>query len=66
MVPGFNTIGNQKKALSGLVLHSGRAGATTKPCEAAYLGLSRMKGFKAPKVRVYVAPVRVDLPLTQL
>ena len=56
MIPGFNTIGNQKKALSGLVLHSGRAGAATKPSEATYLGLSRIEGFEPPKIRVYVTP----------
>jgi len=56
MVPGFDAIGNQKKALSGLVLHFGEAGTVTQPCEAAYLGLSKMEGFKAPKIRVYVSP----------
>lgn len=56
MVPGFDAIGKQKKALSGLVLHFGEAGTVTQPCEAAYLGLSRMEGFKAPKIRVYVSP----------
>ena len=56
MIPRFDAIGNQKKALSGLVLHFGEAGTVTQPCEAAYLGLSRMEGFKAPKIRVYVSP----------
>jgi len=60
MIPGFDAIGNQKKALSGLVLHFGEAGTVTQPCEAAYLGLPRdlpgMEGFKAPAIRVYVSP----------
>ena len=56
MVPGFDAIGNQRKALSGLVLHFGEAGTVTQPCEAAYLGLSRMAGFKVPTIRVYVSP----------
>ena len=56
MIPGFDPIGNQKKALSGLVLHFGEAGTVTQPCEAAYLGLTKMKGFRAPKIRVYVSP----------
>lgn len=55
MVPGFDAIGNQKKSLSGLVLHFGEAGTVTQPCEAAYLGLPRAGGFKAPTIRVYVS-----------
>jgi len=60
MVPGFDAIGNQRKALSGLVLHYGEAGTVTQPCEAAYLGLSRMEGFKAPKIRIYVSPTSLS------
>jgi len=60
MVRGFDAIGNQKKALSGLVLHFGEAGTVTQPCEAAYLGLSRMGGFKAPTIRVYVSPTSLS------
>ena len=54
MIPGLDAIGNQKKALSGLVLHFGEAGIVTQPCEAAYLGLSKLEGLKVPKIRVYV------------
>jgi len=60
MVRGFDAIGNQKKALSGLVLHFGEAGTVTQPCEAAYLGLSGMGGFKAPTIRVYVSPTSLS------
>ena len=60
MIPGFDAIGNQKKALSGLVLHFGEAGTVTQPCEAAYLGLSRMEGFEAPNIRVYVSPTNLS------
>ena len=60
MIPSFDPIGNQKKALSGLVLHFGEAGTVTQPCEAAYLGLSKMKGFRAPKIRVYVSPASLS------
>ena len=56
MIPGLNIIGNQKKALSGLVLHYGEAGTVTQPCEAAYLGLSKLEGPKVPKIHVYVTP----------
>lgn len=56
MIPGFNAIGNQKKALSGLVLHFGEAATVAQPCEAAYLGLSKLEGFRVPKIRVYVTP----------
>ena len=60
MIPDFDAIGNQKKALSGLVLHFGEAGTATQPCEAAYLGLSRRVGFKTPKIRVYVSPTSLS------
>lgn len=60
MIPGFDAIGNQKKALSGLVLHFGEAGTLTQPCEAAYLGLPGIGGFKAPKIRVYVSPTSLS------
>lgn len=60
MIPGFDAIGNQKKALSGLVLHFAEAGTVTLPCEAAYLGLPRVEGFKAPKIRVYVSPTQLS------
>ena len=60
MIPGLDLIGCQKKALSGLVLHFGEAGTVAQPCEAAYLGLSRMEGFKAPKIRVYVTPASLS------
>ncbi|KAF9779993.1 hypothetical protein BJ322DRAFT_1023896 [Thelephora terrestris] len=60
MIPGFDAIGCQKKALSGLVLHFGEAGTVTQPCEAAYLGLSRLEGFKTPKIRVYVTPTSLS------
>lgn len=60
MIPDLDIIGSQKKALSGLVLHFGEAGTTTQPCEAAYLGLSKIGGFTAPKVRVYVTPTSLS------
>ena len=60
MIPGFGALGNQKKALSGLVLHFGEAGTVTQPCEAAYLGVSKFRGFKPPKIRVYVTPTSLS------
>jgi len=60
MIPGFDPIGNHRKALSGLVLHFGEAGTGTQPCEAAYLGLSRMEGFEAPEIKVYVSPTSLS------
>ena len=55
MIPSLDAIGNHKKALSGLVLHFAQAGSATQPCEAAYLGLRKLQGFDAPKIRVYVS-----------
>jgi hypothetical protein len=60
MIPGFDAIGNQKKALSGLVLHFGEAGTVAQPCEAVYLGLPRVEGFKVPRIRVYVSPTSLS------
>ena len=60
MISGFDAIGNHKKSLTGLVLHFGEAGTVTQPCEAAYLGLRKMQGFDAPRVKVYVTPTSLS------
>lgn len=60
MISGFDAIGSHRKALAGLVLHFGEAGSVTQPCEAAYLGLRKMRGFCAPKVKVYVTPTSLS------
>ena len=56
MILGLGVVGNQKKAPPGPAPHPGEAGTVTQPCEAAYLGLSKLEGPKVPKIRVYVTP----------
>ncbi|TFK55842.1 hypothetical protein OE88DRAFT_1731482 [Heliocybe sulcata] len=54
-VPGYPQIGSLEKELSGLVLHFGDGGMNSRPCEAAWLGVSKVPGVKPPPVRVFVA-----------
>ncbi|KAI0637943.1 hypothetical protein C8Q77DRAFT_1070335 [Trametes polyzona] len=53
LITGFEPIGASQKALSGLVLHFGEGGSDSRPCEAAWLGLSDVKGVKPPTIKVY-------------
>lgn len=54
-IAGYPQIGSLEKALSGLVLHFGDGGMNSRPCEAAWLGVSDAPGVKPPPVRVFVA-----------
>ncbi|KAK7695533.1 hypothetical protein QCA50_000169 [Cerrena zonata] len=54
-IPRFPAIGSLEKPLSGLVLHFGEGGANSRPCEAAWVGVSAHQGANAPPVRVYVS-----------
>lgn len=54
-IPKFAAIGCLEKPLSGLVLHFGEGGANTRPCEAAWIGVSAYQGVSAPPIRVYVS-----------
>lgn len=55
LIPKYPSIGVLEKPLSGLVLHFGEGGPYTQPCEAAWLGLSRIASVKPPRVRVFVS-----------
>ncbi|TBU49055.1 hypothetical protein BD309DRAFT_883325 [Dichomitus squalens] len=55
LVSGCAAIGNSHKTLSGLVLHFGEGGSGSLPCEAAFIGQSRIEGACPPKVKVYVS-----------
>ena len=48
-------IGSLEKPLSGLVLHFGQGGPSSRPSEAAWVGVSQLEGIKPPPVRVYVS-----------
>ncbi|KAI0080647.1 hypothetical protein K474DRAFT_1682401 [Panus rudis PR-1116 ss-1] len=54
-IPNFPAIGSLEKPLSGLVLHFGEGGSSSRPCEAAWVGRSAMQGVQTPPVRVYVS-----------
>ncbi|KAI0356495.1 hypothetical protein OH77DRAFT_1423428 [Trametes cingulata] len=55
LISGFDAIGISHKALSGLVLHFGEGGSGSRPCEAAWLARTTIKGVSPPTVRVYVS-----------
>jgi hypothetical protein len=55
-VTGCTALGQLAKPLSGLVLHVGETGASSTPCEAAYVSVSMIDNAKPPPVRVYVTP----------
>lgn len=48
-------IGSLEKPLCGLVLHFGEGGPSSRPSEAAWVGVSKNPGIQAPPVRVYVS-----------
>ncbi|KAI0796532.1 hypothetical protein C8Q75DRAFT_198887 [Abortiporus biennis] len=55
LIPGCAPIGSLEKPLSALVLHFGEGGPSSRPSEAAYLGMKGFKGVDAPSVKVYVS-----------
>ena len=48
-------IGSLEKPLSGLVLHFGDGGPSSRPCEASWVGVPSFRGVKTPPVRVFVS-----------
>ena len=55
LIPNFPAIGSTRKALSGLVLHYGEGGASSKPSEAAFLSSPASSRITCPSVRVFVS-----------
>ncbi|KAI0053073.1 hypothetical protein FA95DRAFT_1552963 [Auriscalpium vulgare] len=55
-ITGYPATGHLAKPLSGLVFHFGETGSSSRPCEAAYLGVSDTPGVSPPAIRVYVSP----------
>ncbi|EPQ59354.1 hypothetical protein GLOTRDRAFT_136242 [Gloeophyllum trabeum ATCC 11539] len=47
-ITGYPQIGSLEKELSGLVLHFGDGGVNSRPCEAAWLGVSDVSGVTPP------------------
>jgi hypothetical protein len=60
LISGDQRIGNTDKPLAGLVLHFSEAGATSHPCEAAWVGLSKSSKIQGPDVIVYVSPASLQ------
>ncbi|KAI0771995.1 hypothetical protein BD413DRAFT_50205 [Trametes elegans] len=56
LISEYDAIGTFNKSLSGLVLHFGEGGSGSRPCEAAWLGLSKVAGVRPPPVVVFVSP----------
>ncbi|KAG6371854.1 hypothetical protein JVT61DRAFT_8851 [Boletus reticuloceps] len=56
-IPKLNSIGMLSKPLAGLVLHFGEGGPSSRPSEAAWVGVpsSANPNIKTPPVRVYVS-----------
>lgn len=55
LIPNCKPIGSLEKALSGLVLHFGEGGPSSRPCEAAWVGVSKFPGVEPPPITVYVS-----------
>ena len=60
LIPGLAKIGSLDRALSGLVLHFGEAGADAQPSEAAWLACPLDATTRAPRVVVYVSPSSLE------
>ncbi|KAF7433195.1 hypothetical protein PC9H_005144 [Pleurotus ostreatus] len=54
-ISGVGAIGTLQKPLSGLILHYGEGGSSGRPCEVAWLAVSRFKAVHPPPVKVYVS-----------
>lgn len=56
-IPKLNSIGMLSKPLAGLVLHFGEGGPSSRPSEAAWVGVpsGSNANIKTPFVRVYVS-----------
>jgi hypothetical protein len=60
LIPGLAKIGSLDRALSGLVLHFGEAGAGAQPSEAAWLACPLNSTITPPRVVVYVSPSSLE------
>lgn len=56
LIPDYDQIGALKQPLCGLVLHYGQGGPSSRPSEAAWVGVSQFPDVKTPKIRVYASP----------
>jgi hypothetical protein len=54
-IPNMRCTGTLQKPLSGLVLHFGEGGPSSRPSEAAWISTSHIHGVQAPSVKVYVS-----------
>ncbi|KDQ64690.1 hypothetical protein JAAARDRAFT_187994 [Jaapia argillacea MUCL 33604] len=54
LIPDYRAIGVLQNPLCGLVLHFGEGGPTSKPCEAAFVGMSDLP-LLTPRIKVYVS-----------
>lgn len=54
-VPNIRSTGTLQKPLSGLVLHFGEGGPSSRPSEAAWISSSHIPGVQTPSVKVYVS-----------
>ncbi|KDQ64702.1 hypothetical protein JAAARDRAFT_116727 [Jaapia argillacea MUCL 33604] len=53
-IKGCQHVGRLSRPLAGLILYFGEGGEASRPCEAAWVGVSNVPGVKPPSVRVYV------------
>ena len=51
----YPAVGSLEKPLCGLVLHFGEGGPSSRPCEAAWVGVPCSEGFNTPHVKVFVS-----------
>lgn len=54
-IPNIRSTGTLQKPLSGLVLHFGEGGPSSRPSEAAWISSSHIPGVQTPSVKVYVS-----------
>ncbi|KAG1755860.1 hypothetical protein EDB19DRAFT_1663375 [Suillus lakei] len=54
-IPNMRSTGTLQKSLSGLVLHFGEGGPSSRPSEAAWISSSHIPGIQTPSVKVYVS-----------
>lgn len=55
LISNYSPIGTLERPLSGLVLHFGQGGPSSRPSEAAWVGVSETKDVRPPSVRVFVS-----------
>jgi hypothetical protein len=55
LIPDCSHIGSLFRPLSGLVLHFGEGGASSRPSEASWVAVPSIPDVQTPRVRVYVS-----------